>query len=78
MLLEGGKPGNNPFAAMMGGAAEEAKDEFGRPKTYRHYALGAVLSGGSATVRAAACGARDAQAPCARHARRVPPPNPPP
>ena len=51
MLLETGKPAVNPFAAMMGGSTEEAKDEFGRPKTYRHYALGAVLSGGTAQVR---------------------------
>ena len=52
ILLESGKPAANPFAALMGGgAAAEQMDEFGRPKYYRHYALGAVLTRALADVR---------------------------
>lgn len=52
LFLESGKPSsNNPFAALMGGGQME-KDEYGRPKAYRHYALGGVVTQVTEQVRA--------------------------
>jgi hypothetical protein len=64
MLLESGKPGANPFAALMGGGQREEKDEFGRPKSYRHVAVGAVLAG--TAPEASRASGRDAATAAAR------------